>query len=163
MQCKDQKCCPPENSRFNSSKDYRLYHLNKEYNYSISMLVIFFVLFIILTGFIIYFGFFLFKKINKYFQEKRKKEQNKSQILNQNFQKYVNNNNDNYNSFYDRFYDDENKNNKSENEFLKSIEKSIEKFKLYNFKISRFFKSNYDKETPDVIDKRILNEEFDNW
>lgn len=156
-------CTPPKDSPFSSPKDYRKYQLNKEYVFSLSMITIFVLLFIPLIILILYFTCRLLKTILKYYKERKNKQQNKNKNLQEfgsDLQKFLNYKNDN-----NEVIDHPNKNKTFENEkdYTDAIQKSIEKFQKYNYKIQQFFKSNYNESAPDMINKHIFNEKYDNW
>lgn len=158
-------CTPPEGSPFSSSLDYRKYQLNREYLFSMAMVIVFIVLFLILFTMIMFFSYKLLKKLWIHYKEQKNRQQNKQKNL-QNFgsemEKFLNFHNDNYedidqnNSKEKQIFD-------NEKDFTDAIQKSIEKFQKYNYKIQQFFKDNYNESAPDVIDKNIFNEKYDNW
>ena len=163
---KDPTCIPPYGSSYKTSNDFRKAQLNKEMTFSYTMIIVSTILFVILGIILSYLIYYFVKRIQDYYTTKNQNETEDEKIREKagSVIHKVNNEQNDDESYVTR----ENTINHAENKddyqtFNDSIQKSIMQFKKYNQKVSKFFQDNYEKKTPDNIDERILDKQFDDW
>lgn len=157
-------CEPPHSSTFKSENNYRKHLLENEITFAFNMTVIFCVIFILLLILVIYFVYTFINVVINHYKKKNQLKEYENNILQ--------NSGSDIATFSDKQNDNEKYNNiikhserKSDlySDFTNSIEKTIDQYHKYNQKIRNYFQTNYNEKPPDIIDSRILTQEFDDW
>ena len=163
--CEDASCCPPNDGRGLTSSGFRRQRLREEMGFATQMLVIFGVIALSLAGIILYTVSKLYKELRFYLEQRRRQNINKHKIVeNSGSKSHIMR--DGSNDFEDlsRTEDTssyaENKNDYKQ--FQKGIQNSIDNYKDYNKKVKKFFETEK-KQSPDVIDTRVLDTKYDDW